>query len=181
MQAGRATLLIQPADRLSITLGFMHQSLTQDGASTIDNPPLTETHYQPFDVSEPFSDKFNLYTLTGKFNFDSFQLVSASAYWDRQQNQTQDISEAMHNYIGGFFLTAGGVSLFLDGNGDGGRQHVFRTRRRIDYGETITPVSSAKSFWLASTAPGTVAVAGRRILQQLRRDLACVLVLSRHG
>jgi iron complex outermembrane receptor protein len=103
LQAGRATFLIQPTDRLSITLGFMHQSLTQDGPSTIDSPPLNETHYQPFDVSEPFSDKFNLYTLTGKFNFDSFQLVSASAYWDRQQNQTQDISEAMQDYIGGFF------------------------------------------------------------------------------
>ena len=103
LQAGRATLLIQPTDRLSITLGFMDQSLTQDGPSTIDSPPLTETHYQPFDVSEPFSDKFNLYTLTGKFNFDSFQLVSASAYWNRQQNQTQDISEAMQDYIGGFF------------------------------------------------------------------------------
>jgi outer membrane receptor protein involved in Fe transport len=103
LQAGRAALLIQPTDRLSITLGFMHQSLTQDGPNTIDSPPLTETHYQPFDVSEPFEDKFDLYTLTGKYNFDSFQLVSASAYWDRQQNQTQDISEAMQDYIGGFF------------------------------------------------------------------------------
>jgi len=103
LQAGRATLLIQPTDRLSVTLGFMHQSLTQDGPNTIDSPPLNEAHYQPFDVSEPFEDKFNLYTLTGKFNFDSFQLVSASAYWDRQQNQTQDISEAMQDYIGGFF------------------------------------------------------------------------------
>ena len=103
LQAGRALLLVQPTDRLSVTLGYMHQSLTQDGPNTIDNPPLNETHYQPFDVSEPFEDKFDLYTLTGKYNFDSFQLVSASAYWDRQQNQTQDISEAMQDYIGGFF------------------------------------------------------------------------------
>src|ERR1700689_458837 len=103
LQAGRAALLIQPTDRLSITLGFMHQSLTQDGPNTIDSPPLGEVHYQPFDVSEPFEDKFDLYTLTGKYNFDSFQLVSATAYWDRQQNQTQDISEAMQDYIGGFF------------------------------------------------------------------------------
>jgi outer membrane receptor protein involved in Fe transport len=103
LQAGRAALLIQPNDRFSITLGFMHQSLTQDGPNTIDSPPLTETHYQPFDVAEPFEDKFDLYTLTGKYNFDSFQLVSASAYWARQQNQTQDISEAMQDYIGGFF------------------------------------------------------------------------------
>jgi len=50
LQAGRAALLIQPTDRLSITLGLMHQSLTQDGPSTIDSPPLNETHYQPFDV-----------------------------------------------------------------------------------------------------------------------------------
>jgi iron complex outermembrane receptor protein len=103
LQAGRATVLIQPTDRLSITAGFMHQSLTQNGPNTIDSPPLNEVHYQPFDVAEPFEDKFDLYTLTGKYNFDSFQLVSASAYWDRQQNQTQDISEAMQDYIGGFF------------------------------------------------------------------------------
>jgi iron complex outermembrane recepter protein len=103
LQAGRALLLIQPFDRLSVTAGFMHQSLTQNGPNTIDGPPLNEVHYQPFDVAEPFQDKFNLYTLTGKFNFDSFQLVSATAYWDRQQNQTQDISEAMQDYIGGFF------------------------------------------------------------------------------
>jgi len=103
LQAGRATVLIQPTDRLSVTVGFMHQSLTQNGPNTIDGPPLNEVHYQPFDVAEPFEDKFNLYSLTGKFNFDSFQLVSASAYWDRQQNQTQDISEAMQDYIGAFF------------------------------------------------------------------------------
>jgi iron complex outermembrane receptor protein len=103
LQAGRASLLIQPTDRLSITAGFMHQSLTQDGPNTIDSPPLNEVHYQPFDVPEPFEDKFDLYTLTGKYNFDSFQLVSATAYWDRQQNQTQVISEAMQDYIGGFF------------------------------------------------------------------------------
>jgi iron complex outermembrane receptor protein len=103
LQAGRAALLIQPSDRFSITVGVMHQALTQGGPNIIDSPPLTETHYQPFDVAEPFADKFDLYTLTGKYNFDAFQLVSASAYWDRQQNQTQDISEAMQDYIGGFF------------------------------------------------------------------------------
>jgi len=103
LRAGRAALLIQPTDRLSITVGYMHQSLTQDGPNTIDGPPLNEVHYQPFDVAEPFEDKFDLATLTGKYNFDAFQLVSATAYWDRRQNQTQDISEAMQDYIGGFF------------------------------------------------------------------------------
>lgn len=103
LQGGRAALLIRPTDRLNIIAGFMHQSLTQDGANTIDSPPLNEVHYQPFAVAEPFADTFDLYTLTGKYNSDSFQLVSATAYWNRQQNQTQDISEAMQDYIGGFF------------------------------------------------------------------------------
>jgi outer membrane receptor protein involved in Fe transport len=103
LQAGRVALLIKPGDALSITVGYMHQSLTQGALNLIDSPPLTETHYQPFDVAEPFEDKFDLSNLTVKYSFDAFQLVSASAYWDRQQNQTQDISEAMQDYIGGFF------------------------------------------------------------------------------
>src|SRR6202790_422554 len=140
LQAGRALLLIQPTDRLSITAGFMHQSLTQNGPNTIDSPPLHEVHYQPFDVAEPFQDKFDLYTLTGKYNFDAFQLVSATAYWDRQQNQTQDISEAMQDYIGGFFgppaawpfsstgtVTEGGAPFF--GPGAGSIPRAASTRR----------------------------------------------------
>ena len=103
LRSGRALLLVQPNERFSITLGAMRQDLTQGAPNTIDSPPLTETHYQPFDVTEPFKDTFDLWTATAKLNFDSFQIVSATAYWDRQQNQTQDISEAMQYYIGGFF------------------------------------------------------------------------------
>src|SRR6266853_2146339 len=103
LRGGRASLLAQPNERFSATLGYMHQEITQDSPNTIDGPPLSQAHYQPFNVAEPFADRFNLYTLTLKYNFDSFQLVSASADWDRQQNQTQDISEAMQFFIGGFF------------------------------------------------------------------------------
>jgi outer membrane receptor protein involved in Fe transport len=99
----RVQLLVQPNDRLSLNFSAMHQDLDQDGPSTIDSPPLNEAHYQPFDVPEPFTDEFNLYSLTAKYNFDGFQLVSVTADWDREQNQTQDISEAMQYYIGGFF------------------------------------------------------------------------------
>ena len=103
LRSGRALLLIQPNDRFNLTFGAMRQDLTQGAPNTIDSPPLTETHYQPFDVVEPFKDTFDLWTATAKLNFDPFQIVSATAYWDRQQNQTQDISEAMQYYIGGFF------------------------------------------------------------------------------
>src|SRR5438045_3688937 len=79
LRGGRASLLAQPNDRFSATLGYMHQEITQDGSNTIDGPPFNQAHYQPFDVAEPFSDRFNLVTLTLKYNFDSFQLLSASA------------------------------------------------------------------------------------------------------
>jgi iron complex outermembrane recepter protein len=102
LRGGRASLLVKPTDALSITAGILYQSIHQGGPNTIDVPPDNEVHYQPFDVAEPFEDNFNLYTLTVKYDFDSFQIVSATANWTRHQLQTQDISEAMQDYIGGF-------------------------------------------------------------------------------
>jgi iron complex outermembrane recepter protein len=103
LRGGRATLLVTPTDRLSITAAVMYQRIDQGAPNTIDVPPGNEVHYQPFDVAEPFNDTFNLYSLTVKYNFDNFQVVSATSDWNRTQFQTQDISEAMQDYIGGFF------------------------------------------------------------------------------
>ena len=103
LHGGRAALLVKPTDALSITAGVMYQRIEQGGPNTIDSPPDNEVHYQPFDVAEPFQDTFNLDDLTVKYDFDAFQIVSATSNWTRQQNQTQDISEAMQDYIGGFF------------------------------------------------------------------------------
>jgi iron complex outermembrane recepter protein len=103
LQGGRGQLLLKPWDALSITAGILYQRIDQGGPNTIDVPPGNEVHYQPFDLAEPFYDKFDLYHLTIKYDFDTFQIVSATASWDREQFQTQDISEAMQDYIGGFF------------------------------------------------------------------------------
>jgi iron complex outermembrane recepter protein len=102
LRGGRASLLVKPTDALSLDAGILYQSIHQGGPNTIDVPPGNEVHYQPFDVSEPFEDNFNLYTLTAKYAFDGFQVVSATSNWTRHQLQTQDISEAMQDYIGGF-------------------------------------------------------------------------------
>jgi iron complex outermembrane receptor protein len=103
LRGGRATLLVTPTDRLSITGGVLYQRINQGGPNTIDVPPGDEAHYQPFNVAEPFDDTFTLYSLTVKYSFDDFQVTSATANWNRTQFQTQDISEAMQDYIGGFF------------------------------------------------------------------------------
>jgi iron complex outermembrane recepter protein len=110
LRGGRATLLVKPTDALTIAAGILYQSIHQGGPNTIDVPPGNEVHYQPFDVAEPFEDNFNLYTLTVKYDFDTFQVVSATSNWTRHQLQTQDISEAMQDYIGGFKIPALGLS-----------------------------------------------------------------------
>jgi iron complex outermembrane recepter protein len=103
LKSGRASLLVKPIDNLSITAGVLYQRINQGGPNTVDVPPGNEVHYQPYDVSEPFQDTFNLDDLTIKYDFSGFQMVSATSSWTREQDQTQDISEAMQDYIGGFF------------------------------------------------------------------------------
>jgi iron complex outermembrane receptor protein len=103
LRGGRAALLVMPNDRLSLTGTVLYQRIDQGSPNTIDVPPGNEVHYQPFNVAEPFNDTFNLYSLTTKYSFDNFQVTSATSDWNRTQFQTQDISEAMQDYIGGFF------------------------------------------------------------------------------
>jgi outer membrane receptor protein involved in Fe transport len=103
LQGGRAELAVQPISNLTITPGILYQKITQGGPNTIDSPPGNEVHYQPFDVAEPFSDAFSLGTLNVNYEAPAFTVTSATADWSRQQFQTQDISEAMQDYIGGFF------------------------------------------------------------------------------
>jgi len=101
LEAARVSLLWQPIEGLSITPGYLYQQITQGALNIIDVPPRTETHYQPFDVQEPFSDVYDLWRLDIDYSNDRFEIVSATARWTRNQNQTQDISEAMQAFIGG--------------------------------------------------------------------------------
>jgi outer membrane receptor protein involved in Fe transport len=104
LQGARATVTYQPTDRLTITPSVLFQRINQGGPNTIDNPPGNkDVHYQPYNVAEPFRDGFFLTDLTAKYDFGPVQATSATAYWNRQQFQTQDISEAMQDYIGSFF------------------------------------------------------------------------------
>jgi iron complex outermembrane receptor protein len=104
LQGVRSDLLLQPIEGLSITPGVLYQGITQGGPNTIDNPPGDQlAHYQPYNVAEPFSDSFILYSLDASYDFDDIRVTSATAQWYRHQAQTQDISEAMQDYIGGFF------------------------------------------------------------------------------
>ncbi len=95
------SLLLKLGDNLTIQPGIMHQKISTGGPFTIDDPPgNVYAHYQPFDIAEPLEDNFTLYTLTIKYHFDFADLTSATAKWNRHDEQTQDISETIQSLLG---------------------------------------------------------------------------------
>jgi iron complex outermembrane recepter protein len=110
LEGGRVSLLLKLGDNLTIQSGLMHQKISTGGPFTIDDPPgNVYAHYQPFDIAEPLEDNFSLYTLTIKYHFDFADLTSATAKWNRHDEQTQDISETIQSLLGipSFYPPAG--------------------------------------------------------------------------
>jgi iron complex outermembrane recepter protein len=95
LTGARATLLLKPSDRLSITPSIFYQKITQDGLSQIDSDPGTEANYQPFNQPEPFTDRFDLASLSIQYHFDAADLTSETAYWTRDEELRQDGSEEL--------------------------------------------------------------------------------------
>jgi outer membrane receptor protein involved in Fe transport len=112
----RATLLWKPNDELTITPSVFYQKITQDGPSAFDSNPGTEAHYQPFDISEPYSDRITVYSLTANYKFQSFDLTSITSQWNRISVQSQDGSENFNSPISGVEINAPGtISYYLPG------------------------------------------------------------------
>jgi iron complex outermembrane recepter protein len=93
LQSVRASLLIKIGDNFTLTPRIYIQEITQGGTNTIDSPPGNLARYQPFDISEPSVDRFNLYDLTGVYQFQSFDIVSSLGVLDRSTTRTTDTSE----------------------------------------------------------------------------------------
>jgi iron complex outermembrane receptor protein len=101
--SGRAALLFQPMDSLSITANFMYQRIDADGYNNFQAPPNQEAIYQPYDIKEPYYDSFKMGSLKVSYDMDFANLTSASSYWKRDVVQTTDSTEAIQNI---FNLTA---------------------------------------------------------------------------
>jgi iron complex outermembrane recepter protein len=97
LYAARVTLLWKPADNLSITSSYFHETSTQNGISAYDSDPGTETHYQPFDIAEPLTDSLTAYSLNVNYSFSTFDLTSSTARWTRNSIQVEEASEAFNN------------------------------------------------------------------------------------
>jgi iron complex outermembrane recepter protein len=93
LTGARATLLWNATDRLTITPSFFYQEIRQGGQSAIDSNPGTNAHYEVYDASEPFADRFNLASLNIHYQFDAFEVTSATAHWTRDETIAQDGTE----------------------------------------------------------------------------------------
>lgn len=118
LTGARIGLLLKPTDQLSIEPTVVFQRIAQGGYNLVDVPPATNAHYQPYDIAEPFSDEFTLVNGTIRYDFDAFQIVSATGWWKRTERQIQDESEDIQNAfnVPAIDPAAGGLGpLSLDG------------------------------------------------------------------
>jgi outer membrane receptor protein involved in Fe transport len=108
---GRITALYTPTDRLTISAMLFDQRITQDGESNFDSDPGTLAHYEPFNIPEPYSDNFTLWSVNANYKFDSFDVTSVSSHWNRSAAKTQDESEVLYALFGfpGPTVADGGV------------------------------------------------------------------------
>ena len=112
----RVTMLWKPSDALSITPSIFYQRVTQEGPSSFDSNPGTEAHYQPFGVAEPYSDEIKVYSLNVTYNFNTFDVTSITAQWNRTSIQSQDGSENFNNPLSFVEVNIPGtISFYLPG------------------------------------------------------------------
>jgi outer membrane receptor protein involved in Fe transport len=136
LEGGRASLSWQPNEALKINATAMYQKIDMGDYSQYDSlPGIPNARYQPFNQNEPIYDEFRLYGLTASYDLGFAQLTSASSYYAREENQTQDDSEALYSVVGLF-----GVSI--------------PTFYQIPFNETDTTRVFSQEVRLASTGSG---------------------------
>src|SRR3984885_10709959 len=107
---GRATLLFQPNEDLSITAMAMDQRLTLGGYDLLDSSPtippptngysspgtIYNAHYEVFPLREGLHDDVLIYGLTVNANLGFADLTTSTSYFTRENTQGQDASESLY-------------------------------------------------------------------------------------
>ncbi len=102
----RMSLLWKVTPQLSITPALYYFTSRQDGISAYDSTPGTQTHYQPFDISEPLTDRMGIGSVTLNYALPAADLTWNVAYWKRRSTQVQDGSEDFNNPLSGATLAS---------------------------------------------------------------------------
>jgi outer membrane receptor protein involved in Fe transport len=96
--ATRVSVLWKPTSDLTVEPSFFYEASRQDGVNAYDSTPgITNAHYQPFDISEPLTDKIAVGSLNINYGFEAFDVTSSTGMWYRKSTQIQDASEEFNN------------------------------------------------------------------------------------
>jgi iron complex outermembrane receptor protein len=100
LTGGRASLLFQATDDLSVELMGMYQSISMGAFSEVDDPPGVDllNHYQPFNDPEPFEDTFRVAVADVNYDMKFAKLTSTTSYWNRDSVWSSDVSENWQNF-----------------------------------------------------------------------------------
>lgn len=133
LTSARASLLFQATDELTIQANAMFQNMIMGGYDEFDSPPGSSqlAHYEAFPIQEGISDHTNIFSLKITQTLPYAEFTSATAYWNRIENQVQDASES-------FFFTLGGNAPFVS----------------LPYYEIDTSSQLSQEFRLSSTGNG---------------------------
>jgi iron complex outermembrane receptor protein len=103
LSSGRAALLFEPNDDLSVTATVVLQHMAMGGYDLLDSTPTSadpgpiyDAHYEAFPFRESIHDDIHIYGLTANANLGFGDLTSATSYFDRLGWQTQDASASIY-------------------------------------------------------------------------------------
>lgn len=99
LDGARASMVIQPNDRLSLTPMFLYQRTRLGAPDTFDADPGCCKHYQPFDIREPYKDVFSIGSFKADYDFDAATFTSISAYSKRNKVRVEDETEILQRYF----------------------------------------------------------------------------------
>lgn len=133
----RVSALIKPLDGLTIAPTFFYQRMAAGGLPYIDSSPGTDAHYQPFDIAENYRDEFKLGSLTVKYQTDSFEVSSTTAYWTRHEPLTQDTSES--------WSTGLGLTVYEPADGGLGAAYAYENNKSHQTTEEFRIASAGES------------------------------------
>jgi iron complex outermembrane receptor protein len=127
-QGVRASLLIQPSEAFTLLPSVFFQKLDTGGVGAYDQPPGTLAHYQPFDVSENYTQTFTIYSLRAQYDFDALTLQSITSGSQQRNAVKEDDAENLFAAFAPF-----GVILYPTNNKstESHRAHQFNEEIRV--------------------------------------------------
>ena len=112
----RLSMIVQPTERLTVTPSFLYQRTRLGAPDTFDADPGCCKHYQPFNIAEPFKDRFGIGSVKVEYDFDTATLTSISAYSKRDKTRVEDETEILQRYfdLPSYGIAGGGLGPVID-------------------------------------------------------------------